>query len=87
MTNSGHIEVLKQGVEQWNRWKSRHPEVYSPDLRECDLRGANLSGANSVELTSRGLSSTHQALFERISLPRNFAELTFGTEISESGLG
>src|SRR5208283_380815 len=50
MANPEHLEILKQGVEQWNKWREEHPEV-RPDLSEAnlgeaDLREADLSGAN-----------------------------------------
>ena len=27
MANPEHLAVLKQGVEQWNKWKKEHPDV------------------------------------------------------------
>ncbi len=32
MANPEHLAILKQGVEQWNKWKKEHPDVL-PDLR------------------------------------------------------
>ena len=48
MANPGHLEILKQGVEQWNKWREEHPDV-RPNLREVDLRWAKLTGANLSE--------------------------------------
>src|SRR5271157_4052046 len=45
MANPEHLEILKQGVEQWNKWRKEHPDV-DPDLHEADLDSAKLSGAN-----------------------------------------
>ncbi len=45
MANPEHLDVLKQGVEQWNRWRKEHPEV-RPDLRRADIFQAHLSDAN-----------------------------------------
>ena len=50
MANPKHLKILKQGVEQWNKWREEHPGV-RPDLSGehldgADLQGANLSGAN-----------------------------------------
>ena len=50
MANPEHLNVLKQGVEVWNRWREENPET-RPDLTQADLREAklglaNLSGAN-----------------------------------------
>jgi hypothetical protein len=43
--NQDHLEILKQGVEAWNRWRAENPDV-RPDLRGADLFMANLSQAN-----------------------------------------
>ena len=45
MANPEHLEILRQGVEKWNRWRLENPEVI-PDLTDAGLSGANLSGAN-----------------------------------------
>ncbi len=45
MASPEHLAILKQGVEQWNKWRDKHPEV-SPDLRAANLREADLRGAN-----------------------------------------
>jgi hypothetical protein len=37
MANPEHVAILKQGVEQWNKWRRKHPEV-EPDLSEAGLR-------------------------------------------------
>ena len=45
MGNPEHLEILKQGVEVWNRWRDENDKI-KPDLREAYLHGANLSGAD-----------------------------------------
>ena len=45
-----YLDILEQGVEQWNRWREENPEIL-PDLSraylfEATLSGANLSGVN-----------------------------------------
>ena len=45
MANPEHLEVLKQGVDAWNRWYMKNPEV-QPDLSRADLSGADLGGVN-----------------------------------------
>ena len=45
MASPEHLEILKQGVEQWNKWRETNPEA-SPDLRAANLREADLRGAN-----------------------------------------
>ncbi|MEB3282679.1 MAG: pentapeptide repeat-containing protein [Lyngbya sp.] len=64
MANEEHFVQLKQGVEMWNQWRERNPEL-KPDLRGVDLSGADLSGANlwmadlwSADLWGADLRST-----------------------------
>jgi hypothetical protein len=42
MANPEQVKVLRQGVEAWNKWRLRNPEII-PDLIEADLLEANLS--------------------------------------------
>ena len=44
MANEEHLKILKQGVEQWNKWRLEN--AIKPDLSGANLSGANLSGAN-----------------------------------------
>ena len=44
MANEEHLKILKQGVEQWNRWRLENN--VRPDLSGADLSGANLSNAD-----------------------------------------
>jgi len=45
MANAEHVEILKQSVEAWNKWRIENPAV-KPDLSDADLSGADLSGAD-----------------------------------------
>lgn len=45
MANPDYLQILKQGVEAWNRWRVEHPDV-RPILNGVRLGYANLSGAN-----------------------------------------
>jgi TIR domain/Pentapeptide repeats (8 copies) len=45
MANPEHIEILMQGVYEWNRWREEHPDVV-PDLSDAELGEEYLSGAN-----------------------------------------
>jgi uncharacterized protein YjbI with pentapeptide repeats len=45
MANPEHLAILKQGVEQWNRWRVEHPDI-RPELMDAYLIGANLNRAN-----------------------------------------
>ena len=57
MANQEHLDVLKQGVAEWNEWRKQYPKrrigtnrwgVYeiSANLDDADLSGVNLSGAD-----------------------------------------
>jgi uncharacterized protein YjbI with pentapeptide repeats len=50
MANQEHLDLLKQGVETWNKWREEHatirPDLSEANLREADLRNANLLAAN-----------------------------------------
>ena len=50
MANQEHLDILKQGVDVWNRWKENHLEIdldlSQASFRKTILRGINLSGTN-----------------------------------------
>lgn len=46
MANPEHLEILRKGVKEWNRWRKEHPEVRRPDLSEAVLTRVNLFGAD-----------------------------------------
>ncbi len=48
MANQEHLDILKQGVDTWNKWKREHLEI-RPDLREANLSGADLTEAILIE--------------------------------------
>jgi hypothetical protein len=45
MANPEHVEILKQGVEVWNKWRKENPKI-EPDLSNSDLKNYNLQRAN-----------------------------------------
>ena len=45
MANPKHLEILNQGVEVWNNWRSEHATV-KPDLSHAGLNSADLRDAN-----------------------------------------
>jgi len=45
MANDDHIARLLNGVDAWNAWRKKNPEI-RPDLCEAHLNGAILGGAN-----------------------------------------
>jgi hypothetical protein len=60
MANRAQVQLLKQGVQQWNRWRSEHPHI-RPDLSGADLGGAELKNADlrDSNLTRATLRGAH----------------------------
>ena len=54
MANEEHLKILKQGIEQWNKWRLEN--AIRPDLGGANLGDASLSGAN-LSLTNLGDAS------------------------------
>ncbi len=48
MANPEHLEILKQGVVVWNKWRELSPEI-NPDLSEAELPGFDLHNINLDE--------------------------------------
>jgi uncharacterized protein YjbI with pentapeptide repeats len=80
MANSEHIAKLKNGVEEWNRWRNspvipiHYPDLSWADLDQAclsgvDLRRANLSGANLRQANLAG-ADLRQADFSEADLSR-----------------
>jgi hypothetical protein len=44
MADEEHVALLKQGVEVWNKWRQKTPDVKA-DLHDADLSGADLDRA------------------------------------------
>ena len=54
MANAEHLDILKAGVDAWNRWRETSGDI-RPDLSETslsrrDLRGANLSRCSLADV-------------------------------------
>lgn len=45
VANENHLEILRQGVGPWNKWREENENV-RPDLKDADLYRADLSDAN-----------------------------------------
>ncbi|MBL4690104.1 MAG: hypothetical protein JKY68_01350 [Rhodospirillales bacterium] len=44
--NQEHLDILKQGVDEWNKWRDENSEI------RPDLRGVSLSGARIFSICS-----------------------------------
>jgi uncharacterized protein YjbI with pentapeptide repeats len=55
MANPEHLEILKQGVNVWNKWRKGNPKIL-PDLSNISLKDANLINANLSHSNLRAAS-------------------------------
>jgi uncharacterized protein YjbI with pentapeptide repeats len=73
MANSEHLEILKQGIEVWNAWRTKEPLIVP------DLRGAKLSGAMFARANFSGVGPQPGAIFAgRTSARPNSGRRTSG---------
>lgn len=58
MANQEHLDLLKQGVDTWNQWRKKWPNIQldlsRADLRQVTLHKANFHGALQLHFL-RGL--------------------------------
>ncbi len=80
------INLLHQGVEAWNEWREKHPEImpmlYEANLDTCNFPGINFSGAYLVGVHLRA-AKLKGANLKGAHLSR--ADL-WGTDLSEADL-
>jgi hypothetical protein len=81
MANSEQLEMLRQGAEVWNHWRSSHPKetvdlsearlvdavLSGMNLENVDLMGADLRSANLTEANLKG-AKLHGANLQRARL-------------------
>ncbi len=72
MANTEQLSILRQGVEVWNAWRDKHPNI-GPDLDDANLHGADLSGANLHRANLSGVN-LHRAHLSRANFYK--ADLT-----------
>lgn len=64
MANQEQLDILKQGVDVWNKWREENPYVEihleGANFAEADLNGANFSGAD-LRLINLGKTNLCQA--------------------------
>jgi uncharacterized protein YjbI with pentapeptide repeats len=62
MANQEHLDILKKGVEEWNKWRENNsdiaPDLFGANLREEGLFEANFDGAylSKADLTEANLN-------------------------------
>ncbi len=96
MANKNHLKLLLSGVEGWNDWRKRNPQMTplfaGAELEGADLKNANLSGADlsGAKLASSYLNDVNleKANLSRANLRSAYlhkANLS-GANISEANL-
>jgi uncharacterized protein YjbI with pentapeptide repeats len=80
MANQEHLNLLKQGVKTWNKWREGHPDV-QPDLTDANLAGIKLSEINlkranliASDLAGANLSGANlsEALLQKADLSPHY---------------
>jgi len=61
MANEEHLKILKQGVEQWNKWRLEN--AIRPDLDGANLSGADLTRAKLYHADLSGANLTRAKLY------------------------
>ena len=83
MANEEHLAILRQGLEDWNKWRKENPEV-SPNLKEASLRGVTFPGINPADTAnlSKAIDLVNANLRSEIgNLRSNFHFSNFRTNI------
>lgn len=79
MANEAQLALIRQGVEIWNRWREKNPEVEidlsGANLRRASLRDANLRQADLRKVDLIGADLT-QAAFLKANLSEAKLSLT-----------
>jgi uncharacterized protein YjbI with pentapeptide repeats len=91
MANDEHVAILRKGVDAWNEWREKNPDI-RPDLSGADLGGANLSkanlyGANLSDANLRGADLHEAGLLRAILMDANLSEANLsGAELIDANL-
>jgi uncharacterized protein YjbI with pentapeptide repeats len=98
MANAQHLELLRLGTPEWNRWRQRNvsviPDLSSAHLQRVRLSGADLSGAKltmtyfgDADLAGADLSGADlsQAYLRNASLQHATLQRTMAIEAELSG--
>jgi hypothetical protein len=92
MANPEHLEILKQGVKAWNKWRIEHrdvrPDLHGADLSDANLRRATLLHANLLHanLLHANLSNANLSRANLNDANLNDANL-YGANFSHANLG
>jgi uncharacterized protein YjbI with pentapeptide repeats len=86
MATEEHLDVLRQGVDAWNTWRERNPEI-EPDLTGAGLAGWDLAKADLIEVYLTGANLSEANLAEANLVEANLigADLV-GADLSKANL-
>ena len=82
MANPEHVEILKQGVEVWNRWRSENPSI-RPDLWGVEMYGEIAHAGINFDKTNLGAAVMGEAYLEGASFKHADLE---GTQLTHADL-
>jgi len=85
MANEEHLKILKQGVEAWNEWREKNPQITpdlstanlnKADLYEADLNKANLHKAvlSAADLSGANFSGAQDLTAKQLIFTINWQE-------------
>lgn len=92
MANPEHLEILKQGVEAWNKWRRENRDDIRLDLSGADLVQTNLTNADLayVDLVDANLSFANLAnadlSYADLSLVNLFSANLYNADLSGTDL-
>jgi len=91
MANQEHLDILKLGVDVWNKWREEHrdiqPDLSSADISQVNLMGADLRRANLYATSLNGANLSYANLNQADLIRVNFivADLSYAN-LSRSNL-
>lgn len=87
MANPEHLEVLRKGISEWNKWRSE-TRIPEPDLQDANLELAELTQANFKEVNLRGANLSEPYLGTANLRGANLSQADLGrANLSEADLG
>ncbi len=75
MANQQHLDMLKQGVRSWNKWRKKPPEV-QPNLRKANLADLNKGMLNGVNFHRADLAGANLSKAILSSARLSYADLS-----------
>jgi len=82
MANHQHVDILRDGVQEWNLWRQDEPAI-RPDLSRAGLGGAILAGADLYD-ADLGEADLRQAYLRSANLMGAYLD---GAHLSRADLG